>query len=176
MEWAANVLCDHFQHVVVWTNYVSGRQPRFRADNVKASVYFCKTVSQRDAWRKNGGAFISWDHRVEVGPHDAALFACCPLSLDRLDKTSQQTLVLAVVYIPPTWRLHEDVLARRYEERPYMRRAGQDRLLRLRAVVETAPHFSRQALARLRARPVTSQSSFSPGSPAGAAHFADRTR
>ncbi len=178
-ESSANRLLRVFRTVLVQAYYDNYLRIRFRADMVRDErVFFGKVPSQIAAWHEQGGVLISW-RRVDAreGPHDAILFAECPKSLDGLYRSCQFTRAVAVVYTPPTWRPHEETIARRHGQTHPAKAARQlKRLGMLRDVLAEKPTFSRAYLVRLRrAQEAAPPPSSSPGSPADAAHAAGTT-
>lgn len=176
-ETAANRLLDHFRHVLVQAYYDNNdaQRIRFRADLVThPRVYFGKVPSQIRQWRKTGGLLISW-RRVDAkeGPHDALLFMECPKSIEGMYKGAHLTRHLAVIYVPPTWRVHEDTIIGRHKNaHPSKFQRQMKRLEIVRDYVKSLPVLTQIYLARqqrARAAQAQSSSSFSPSPPADAA-------
>lgn len=176
-EHASNLLAERFRTVLVQAHYDNYTRIRFRADLVRdPRVFFGKVRSQIVKWHEQGGVLISWRRCDErEGEHDAILFAECPKSLDMLYRSCANTRSVAVVYTPPTWRPHEETIALRHAEKPEKALRQLKRVRMLRDVLADKPTLSRARLSRLLpALPGTTQSSSSPGSPAGAGRSPDR--
>lgn len=164
-EWAVNLLLKHFRHVLIRMYGVKGNQIRFRADRVEDErFYFGNVPSQIEHWQKTGGACIMYQDSQTILPHDALLFSECPRAVEMLDRASLGTRSVVVVFMPPNWRRHEEALAERFSG--IKRMVAQMRFERMRALAEAAPVFTPRALEKLLARLGSSQSSFSPESPA----------
>ena len=173
-ETAANRLLAHFNHVLVQAHYDNddAQRIRFRADLVThPRIYFGKVPSQIVQWRKRGGLLISW-RRVDAkeGPHDALLFMECPKSIEGIYKAAHLTRHLGVIYLPPTWRVHEETIIRRHKNaHPSKFRRQMKRLEIVRDYVNSLPILTQiYIVRRLRALEAKSQSSFSPAPPADA--------
>lgn len=160
-EAAANLLLRQFRHVLVQAHYDNTVRIRFRADMVTdRRVYFGKVASQIKRWQEKGGCLISW-RRVDnmEGEHDAILFAECPKSLDAIHMATRRTRHLAVVWLPPTWRLHEETIAKRHKDKHPGKYVRQVRKLDLlRGILERAPLLSRDFLDRRFAPPALAAS------------------
>lgn len=173
MESAANLLCKHFRHVLVRALYANSIRIRFRADGIKdPRVFFNKVPSQHKRWREKGGVLITWRSTNLEGPHDAIVFVECPKFLDMIQAATRETRVVGVIYQPPTWRPHEERIAKLYKEaKPSKYRRHMRRLSMMRDWVERLPWFTSRALQTLlRARARLSRSSAAPESPVGAEH------
>lgn len=163
-EAAANLLLGTFRNVLVQAHYDNKVRIRFRADLVDAGrVFFGKVPSQIRSWRAHGGLLISW-RRVDAkeGPHDAILFAECPRSIEAIYSGAHLTRHMAVVYVPPTWRLHEDtIIGRQKNAHPWKFAKHMKQFEIMRDYVRTLPALSRpyllrQSRARLAAFPPSS--------------------
>lgn len=175
MEWATNLLLEHFRKVLVRAAYDNYVRIRFRADDVTGRLYFGKVPSQFRKWEENGGALITWKNNNREGAHDAIVFVECPKSLKSLERASVNTVSLGVIYEPPTWRLHEQQIIKRHPHGSRKRSRQLEKLALMRYFVEHLPELTRDRLRRLCARRGWSLSSSSPESPAAAARSADTT-
>lgn len=174
MEWAANLLVENYRLVLVRAAYDNYTRIRFRADDVEDSrLYFGRVPSQFRRWRETGGALITWRNDNKEGAHDAILFVECPKSLKEMQRASVNTTALGVVYVPPTWRAHEEQIVLRHEGRKRERQL--EKLTLMRYFVEHLPELTRDRLRRLRARQERSQSSCAPESHEAAVRSADTT-
>lgn len=181
MEPTVNLLAKHFRRVLANCSNSNWTKIRLRADLITVPVYFSKASSQLTLWQNNGGVCISWEKRWDFtpGPHEAVFVMECPREIDLLDKRCQDATEIVVVFIPPLWKLHEEQLVRIYGRKsPRLRRAAADRLLRVRALVESAPEFTPSSLRRLLdARPQAKVPlSCAPLLRAGAAHVGGTDR
>lgn len=166
-EAAANLLLGTFRNVLVQAHYDNSVRIRFRADLVtNGNVFFGKVPSQVRQWRSQGGLLISW-RRVDAkeGPHDALLFMECPKSIEGIYRSASLTRHLAVIYSPPSWRLHEDTILNRHKHAHRSKFARQMKRLEIvRDYLETLPELTRPYLARRqRALLAASQPSRAPG-------------
>ena len=150
MESAANVLLSHFKHVLVRAAYDNYVRIRFRADAVRnGRVYFNKVVSQHKSWRETGGALITWKNSNLEGPCDAIVLVECPKSLDALYRAIKNTASVAVIYEPPSWRQHEQQIAKRHKEKHPRKSARQlERLVMIQDFVQRLPEFTKRRLRR----------------------------
>ena len=149
MESAANLLVKHCRQVLVFAAYDNYVRIRFRADKMRdPRCYFNKVPSQRLAWEKNGGALITWRNDGTEGQHDAILFVECPKSIERLVAAIKPTRLLGVIYEPPTWRQHEQQIAKRFSDRPNKFKKHMKRLRVMQDFVARLPEFSRYRLQR----------------------------
>jgi len=176
MEWAADVLLEHFREVLIWCAYDNYVRIRFRADDLKDErLYFGRVPSQFSRWRKTGGALITWRNDNKEGAHDAIVFAECPKSLRALEKATVNTRSIGVIYQPPSWRNHEQQIIKRHPLGSRKRARQLEKLSLMRYFVEHLPELTRHRLRRLCARRGWSLSSSSRGLPAAAARSADTT-
>lgn len=114
MEQATNILLLNFRHVLVRAAYDNDVRIRFRADKVRDDrVFFNKVPSQHARWREKGGALVTWRNSNLEGPCDALLFAECPKWLEGMFTACRNVSTVAVIYQPPTWRLHEECIRQR---------------------------------------------------------------
>lgn len=147
MESAANLLVKHCCHVLVRAAYDNYVRIRFRADDLRdPRCYFNKVPSQHKRWRETGGALITWRNSNLEGPHDAILFVECPKSMEALHAAVQSTGKVGVIYEPPSWRQHEQQIARRHLEKPGKFKRQMKRLQIVREFVEMLPILSRPRL------------------------------
>ena len=168
MESAANLLVKHCRHVVVRAAYDNYVRIRFRADSmIDPRCYFNKVPSQFKKWRETGGALISWRNRVTEGPYDAIVLAECPASMEIMLRLIEQTTTLAVIYEPPSWKLHEEKIERRFSGRPNKLRKHRMRLHVMRTFMANLPVFSRPRLRSVLA--ASARSSRAHEQPEGAA-------
>jgi hypothetical protein len=178
MESAANLLLRNFRHVLIRAAYDNYTRIRFRADDVEdPRVYFGKAnvPSQIKKWRETGGALITWRNTNLEGPHDAILFVECPKTMSAIRGATRNTAHVGVIYIPPSWRLHDETLAYRHRDRPVKLARAQRRMEEVKAL-ELLPELTPASLRRtLRAQGVASQSSSSPESPEAAGRSAGTT-
>lgn len=177
-ETAANQLLRYFQRVLVQAHYDNDIRVRFRADFVKDDrVYFAKVESQIKRWQERGGCLISW-RRVDghEGEHEAIVFSECPKSLEAVYSATRFTAKVAVIYQPPTWRPHEETIARRHVEHPSKQRRALRRLAMLRDFMTAYPFLSLQRLDRQYARLEPFQRSGARASPEGGARSPGTTR
>lgn len=179
MESAANLLVKHFKLVLVRAAYDNYVRIRFRADDLRdPRCYFNKVSSQRKRWHETGGALITWKNNNLEGPHDVILFVECPKSIDAIYRAVQNTATLGVIYEPPSWRNHEQQIAKRHKDKHPRKFVRQFERLRItQAFVETLPEFSRpRLLTLLRARAASSRSLSSPAQSEAAAPLSDTGR
>lgn len=175
MEWAADVLLERFRLVLIRAAYDNYVRVRFRADDVKnGMVYFGRVPSQFSRWREKGGALITWLNNNKEGPHDSILLVECPKTLRMIKNATANTRCVGVVYVPPSWRQHEQQIMKRQQHRPARLKRQLEKLGDVRYMVERLPELTRARLGRLCARQGWSRSSSSPGSPAAAERSADR--
>lgn len=174
-ESAANLLVQFFPRVLIQAHYDNYTRVRFRPDALRDErVFFGKVPSQIKRWHERGGCLVSW-RRVDAmeGAHDAIVFAECPKSMDALYVATRLTSCLCVVWEPPTWRLHEETIAKRHREAHPSRYARQVRKLAIiRGVIEAAPTLTRDYLERRYARG-SSRALPAPAPPADAATPSD---
>ena len=180
MESAANILIHRVRRVLVRAAYDNHVRIRFRADSLRdPRVFFGKVPSQRKKWQEKGGALISWRNDNREGEHEAIVLVECPKTIEVLYRAIKPTLMVGVVYVPPSWNPHEEQIEWRYRKRPvWKKERALERLAIVREFVEQLPPFTRERLAHLlRARLAQPQSSSlsSPGSPASAAHSPNKT-
>lgn len=176
MEWATDLLLEHFREVLVRAAYDNYVRIRFRADDVKDSrFYFGKVPSQFAGWRRTGGALLTWRNDNREGPHDAIVLAECPKSIRLLERFTASTRYVGVIYMPPTWRNHEQQIIKRHPEGSRKRVRQLKNLEIMRYFAEHLPELTRDRLRRLCARQGWSLSSSSRESPAAEAHFAGTT-
>lgn len=176
MEWATDVLLEHFHEVLVRAAYDNYVRIRFRADDVKdPRFYFGKVPSQLAKWRKTGGALLTWRNDNREGKHDAIVLAECPKSLTLLQRFTANTRYVGVIYMPPTWRNHEQQIIKRHPEGSRKRARLLEKLATMRYFAEHLPELTRPSLTRLCARRGWSLPSFSPGLSGDAARSAGMT-
>src|SRR5258708_948619 len=151
MEQAANLLGKNFRQVLVDAVYYCEPKIRIQADKLTtAQVYFDRTDSQVTRWQDSGGILIQWYRDRAKGEYEAMLFAECPRSIALLDRYADGARWIAVVYEPPTWRVHHDTVKLRMEERkPEKCRRSLIALERVQQLVESAPALTPASLARL---------------------------
>lgn len=172
MESAANLLVKHYRQVLVFAAYDNYVRIRFRADKLRdPRCYFNRVPSQRKAWAEQGGALITWRNDGKEGPHDAILFIECPKSMERLVASIAPTRSIGVIYEPPSWRQHEQQIAKRFQDKPNKFKKHMKRLRIVQEFVGRLPEFSRSRLQRALAG--SAQSLSSPESPEAAALPAD---
>ena len=166
-ETAANLLAKNFRRVLIMCHYDNRPRIRFRADKLKDErVFFGKVPSQIKFWQERGGCLISW-RRVDglEGPHEALLFAECPKSMEGIYYASRFTSQLAVVYMPPTWIVHENTIRNRHEEkRPEKFARQMHRFDILKTIIPNLPALTPRYLEARLARG-SFQSSSSPERP-----------
>lgn len=152
MESAARLLSTHFRMVYGRCAHWNRTKIRIRANLiVPHKIWFGKTSRQWAKWKTEGGIMMSSSSFDADVAHDAILFAECPRSIDLFDRACQQTRSVAVVYYPPTWRLHHESIAFRFSKKSErLRRAAEDRLERMIALLDAAPLVTSQALAQIR--------------------------
>jgi len=69
--------------------------------------------SQIPVWNEEGGTLINYRRYQKMEkamPHEALLICEAPLSLDILDDLTRDTKQECVIYRPPTWRQHEELV------------------------------------------------------------------
>lgn len=171
MEPAVDVLCEHFRQVLVISSFYNLTRIRLKADLLKEKrVWFQGTKRQVELWHERGGVFMAWNFDLREGEHDAAFIVECPRSIEILDRMLEKTRFMAGVYIPPSWRLHQQVMENRLPRRhPVTCQRIRDKLARVIEFTETRPVLNRPAVRKLLAGPETTQSwsSSAPESPAG---------
>lgn len=73
--------------------------------------------SEIAAWKEENGTLVNYRpafRKEQVLPHNAALICELPLSMDMVEVETRDTSDLCVVYRPPTWREHEELLFNRH--------------------------------------------------------------
>lgn len=177
-ERAVNLLLKRFRCVLVQAHYDNYTRIRFQADRVRDErVFFGKVPSQVKRWHERGGCLVSW-RRVDgqEGENDAIVFAECPRSLEGIYASIGLTRHLAVVTMPPTWRIHEGTVAQRYQDSPNKLAKHTRRLTILRDMLSATPLLTRDFLDRHFSPAESSPPSPAPGLPAGAAPLSDMSR
>lgn len=69
--------------------------------------------SQIEQWKVECGTLINYRHYQKTEPvfdYDAAVLCECPLSMDLIEKYARGAKSLCVIYRPPIWRPHEELL------------------------------------------------------------------
>lgn len=146
------MLATHFRMVYGRCCHWNRTKIRIRANLIiPHKIWFGKTPKQWAKWKTEGGIMMSSASYEPVVDHDAILFVECPRSVDLFDRACQHTRSVAVVYYPPTWRLHHETVAFRFAKKDArLRRAAEDRLERMIALIEAAPMATSAALDRIR--------------------------
>ncbi len=151
MEDAANLLAEHFSHVLVHAAYRMKPPIRFRADLcIDHRIFFLRfkgAERQQEAWVKNGGIAVDWSSKLNPFLHDAIVFTECPVTINALKWWSSHTNTVSVVYQPPTWRLHEEYLE--FRSRGWGKMTKERKWAGFHAVkeaVETAPVLTPSSL------------------------------
>lgn len=122
-EQALQALALRYPHVVLRRVYHNQPFIPLRMRMVKGvDWYFYSrgypTVArqQLQAWQAGRGILVNTfqtaDKNHPIGPHDALLLAECPTSLYRIEAESRDTRHCTVIYEPPSWRHHEETIAR----------------------------------------------------------------
>lgn len=152
MEGACNILVQHFRMVYVRSCSLNLAKIRIRPDLItKGRLRFYGSRAQLEHWKKEGGVYIIPGAAELRIPHDAILFTECPRDVDIFDRCCQATRSVAVIYYPPTWRLHDEAMAFRFGHRPpHELRMFEDRLTRMRQLLDAAPEFTASDARRLR--------------------------
>lgn len=162
-EWATRILLEHFKHVLVRAHYDNYTRIRFRADDVQP-LYFNKVPSQHRLWQERGGALLTWKSSDKEGAHDAIVFAECPKDLRIIERAMKNTAFIGVVYLPPTWRPHEETIQHRHRYRPRKLARAMRRLDAIKSL-EILPVLTKKSILRLlraREEAVRSLSSLAP--------------
>lgn len=177
-EAAVNLMLKYFRHVLIASHYDNNLKIRFRPDLIRDDrVFFGKVPSQIKRWREQGGCLVSW-RRVDAleGEHDAILFTECPKSLDAVSRGMALTASLAVIYLPPTWKAHEDTINARQKDAPEKRIRHLNRLKLLSSVLEDTPVLTRTFLEKRFSPLAPSRSSPVPAQPEAVAPLSDKGR
>lgn len=171
IEPSIDLLAKHFHKVLYAAAFYNRQTIGLRADLLKEKrVWFWKTNRQRELWDDEGGVMLRWHYAKVEHPHDAIFLGECPRNTDLLDQYCKQTRVCGVVYIPPTWRLHREVLEYRNQGKPeIVIQRKRDQLQRVIDLVEKLPTLTPYSLRRLlSALPASPPPSSFPGSLAAA--------
>lgn len=73
--------------------------------------------SEIDRWKVENGTLINYRPQYKkepVLPHDASMLTECPLSIDLIEAQARDATKICVIYKPPTWRQHEEVIYSKY--------------------------------------------------------------
>lgn len=73
--------------------------------------------SEIERWKVENGTLINFRPQFAhepILPHDAALLCECPISQELILAQSRDTQKVCVVYKPPTWRQHEEMVFAKY--------------------------------------------------------------
>ncbi len=101
--------------------------------------------SEISRWKIENGTLINYrpQHKKEpVLPHDACFLTECPLSVDLIEDQARDARNICVIYKPPGWRQHEEVIFSKYPTATACKRLIQA----VKAVSPTA-EFARMAQA-----------------------------
>ncbi|MHB9838530.1 hypothetical protein Q8F57_027250 [Paraburkholderia terrae] len=72
------------------------------------------TNSQLKRWRESGGVMLGQDtFSDQAGAADVLVFVECPMTMDRLTRSSQHISEYTVIPRPHTWRVHEECIEMR---------------------------------------------------------------
>lgn len=166
MEPAVDLLVANFHTVLVIGCFYCYPRIRLRADLLKDKrIWFSRTKYQIEHWHKEGGVILTYNKMLEEGDHDAIFFIECPRSQHLLDVACQKTRHAGAVFIPPTWRIHEESLARHMAGKSERwQQGGRDDLARMIQLAESFPTLTQRNLDRLRLARESSQSSSAPES------------
>lgn len=177
MEPAVDLLAKNFRQVLVISSFYNHTRIRLRADLLKEKrIWFQGTERQIELWRQRGGVYLSWIWDLHEGPHDAIFISECPRQIEFLDRMCRKTRVIGCVYQPPTWRIHEETIIRRYRDRPLeIQLRSVDRLERIKQLMDRLPVLTPYRVARSLAARAQSQSSDVPAPPEAAAPPSDTT-
>lgn len=96
-------------------------------------------------WKAENGTLINYrpQHKREpILPHDACFLTECPLSIDLIEGQARDTRKVCVVYKPPTWRQHEEVIFTKYPSGTSCKR-----LIQAVKAVKPTPELARMAQA-----------------------------
>lgn len=169
MEYGVDLLAERFHQVLVIGAFWNLKMIRLRADNLKEKrIWSWRTKYQRDCWREEGGVMLLWQRVADEFPADAVFLQECPRSIRLLDISRQKARAVSVVWVPPTWRLHEEAIEHRYRHRDeWVIQSARDDLLRVRELLDKTKRLTPANL-RL-CVPELSQSSYVRGSPEGVA-------
>lgn len=153
MEDTISEMGNHFRSVYVMQRHYNLAPIRIRLDLLAPhKVYIWK---RKPVFLEKGGIFVSHASDYPDFDSDATFFIECPRSVDTLDKYTQRTRNFAVIYYPPTWRLHEEAIAWRLHDRPYhFRQSAFDRLQRIRDLLDASPEITPEECRRLRHAPL----------------------
>ncbi|PRY07086.1 hypothetical protein [Paraburkholderia sp. BL25I1N1] len=106
-----------FTHVLVNRGYTTIKPVFFRSILIAdLPVYqwgFWKTAThgQHANWRKNGGVLIDeYAFSDKSGPADVLVFVECPMTMQRIVRSSQHIAEYTVIPRPHTWRVHEQCI------------------------------------------------------------------
>jgi hypothetical protein len=154
MEWSANLLIKHYRHVVIRQAFMNKTRIRFRADFVvDERLFFNKVPSQWEKWKNQGGGLISYKFPPEPFPHEAILFVECPKFIWMMRRAIVNTKDIVVLYEPPTWKPHEEQIARACAGRPQkVLRRHLLNLSDMQLFIGQLPEFTAQRLGALKAR------------------------
>lgn len=173
MEYGVDLLAQHFHQVLVIGAFWNLEQIRLRADNLKEKrIWLWRTRYQRECWREEGGVMLLWQSVTTDFPADAVFMQECPRNIRMLDICRQHARAVSVVWLPPTWRLHEEAIEYRYRGRAeWLAQSARDDLVRVRQLLDKTKRLTPKNL-RL-CVPELSLSSSAPESPAAAAPPSD---
>lgn len=108
---------EAFTHVVVNRGYTTIRPVYFKSVRIvdlpvyEWAAWQKETHGQRDRWRANGGVLIDrGTESAEAGSADVLVFVECPLTMDRIVRSSRHITEYTVIPRPHTWRIHEECL------------------------------------------------------------------
>lgn len=173
IEPAVDLLMRNFHTVLVISAWECRPKIRMRADLLKDKrVWWWRTEFQKQQWQENGGAMLTFSRKLEEGEHDAVFFVECPRSQHLMDLACQKTRKAGCVFIPPTWRLHEEAMTRRTQRKvrsPSFIQGMRDDLARMINLAGSFPVLTQANLDRLPDVPASSLWSSARGSPEGEA-------
>jgi hypothetical protein len=116
---AASIRKAHeaFTHVLVNRGYTTIKPVFFRSGLISdLPVYQWawwdkSTDSQLMRWREAGGVLLDrYTISDKAGAADVLVFVECPLTMERIDKSTVHTAEYTVIPRPHTWRVHEECI------------------------------------------------------------------
>lgn len=115
MEAAVRTLAAGYERVLVRNKHVLWKPIRLRraalADlEPRIVLNPPQWDSELHAWNRDGGVLIydrGFKRDENIAAHHAQLVTECPLSIEWLERVTEGTREVAVVYLPPNWREHE---------------------------------------------------------------------
>ncbi len=70
-----------------------------------------------EKWKVENGTLLNYRSHFKkeaVLPHDGCFISECPISMEIIKSLTRDTEKVAVIYTPPTWRTHEELMYSRY--------------------------------------------------------------